>query len=490
MKESIQLVRKDVRHLWPWILVFWALLALVPVTELWRGRAQLDFWVLLTPQPAIPLSLFFLVATAIHHEGLVGDSQYWLSRPFTAWHLVASKALLFALFINVPVLLMQAVMLKSASMPILESLPALFWRQLFFTAAFTLPYAAIAAVTRSMGQTVLVTLAAYFVLATILNTLFDRGSVPGWGDLAWIRAAAFFASAGAGSALALLLQYTRRRTLVCRLLLLATAALMFAVWAMPPSSAAVAIQTALSPERVDGVTIGFDSIRVRQAARTWVTSPDDPAGIRVEIPIQIGALEPDSYPIDDWTRLCIDLPEGGTWCSDWLARTRSLEIVRFEPWLRAAVDRVVFERVKNTPVRLYGSVAYTLLRPTGAVPINALNSEAPVPGAGRCIGGIAMTNSVRHVLMSACDSPHADSVLAAVTKTAGSLTVGDVNRVYAPFPVNAWLKPWETSFGPSLAWPIDRAQPPHWLIVKPVAHLRREFDFAGVRLADYAQVTP
>lgn len=490
MKESIQLVRKDVRHLWPWILVFWAQLALVPVNELWRGRAPHSFWVLLTPQLAIPLSLFFLVATAVHHEGLVGDSQYWLTRPFSAWHLVASKALLFALFINVPVLLMQAVMLKSASMPILESLPALFWRQLFFTAAFTLPYAAIAAVTRSMGQTVLATLAAYFVLATILNTLFDRGTVPGWGDLDWIRPAAFFATAGAGSAWALLLQYTRRRTLACRLLLLATAALMFTVWAMPPSSAAVAIQTALSPERVDGVTLGFDFTRSRQAGRTWATSADDPAGFRVGIPIQIDALDPGLYAIDDWTRLCIDLPEGGAWCSDWLARTRSLEIVPSEPWLRASVDRGVFERVKNTPVRLYGSVVYTLLRPTGAVPIKTLNFEAPVAGAGRCVGGIAMTNSIRHVLMSACDSPHADSVLAAVTKTADSLTVGDMSRVYAPIPVNAWLKPWETSFGPSLSWPISRAQPPHWLIVKPVAHLRREFDFAGVCLADHAHVTP
>lgn len=119
---------------------------------------------------------------------------------------------------------MQAVLLKTASLPVLDGLPALPWRQVFFTAAFTLPFAAIAAVTRGLGQAILATLAGCVVLSSTGSFLFRAGGVPNWGDLAWIRTTAVFASVGAGAVSIVLLQYTRRWTLVCRLLVPATAA--------------------------------------------------------------------------------------------------------------------------------------------------------------------------------------------------------------------------------------------------------------------------
>lgn len=103
MIKILQLIRKDARHLWPSFLTFWVLLALFPMSETGSARAMRAIQDLLFGL-GLPMAVFLLVVTAIQQESIMGDRQYWLMRPFTAWHLMAAKALFLALFINVPVL--------------------------------------------------------------------------------------------------------------------------------------------------------------------------------------------------------------------------------------------------------------------------------------------------------------------------------------------------------------------------------------------------
>jgi hypothetical protein len=490
VKKAIQLFRKDARHLWPWIAITWVLLALFPVQEAIAASVPQGLRVLLF-QTSLPVAMFLLVVMAIQQETLIGDRQYWSTRPFTAWHLMAAKALFFIAFLNAPMLLVRAVVLKTAEMPILENLPALAWYPLLFTFAFILPAAALGAVTRGLGQAILATVAGFIVLTTVGALLFRGSRYPDWGTFHWIRIVMTVAVIGAGGAVVLVLQYTRRKTLRCRLLLVSTAALAFATYKMPPVGPAVAIQTALTLERADGVSILFDQARTGQRALEWNWSSTDPARVQVKIPVRIDGLTPGLEPVDEWTRVCVDWAEGGKWCSGWQVRNGNPDLSRQAAWLRAFIDRDVFERLKDTPVRVQGTVALTLLRRTGAVPINSLNFETAVPEAGRCGNLFTPRGPLyrEHLTVSTtCKSPLPRAALAAEDK--GVFVVGDLGPVYAPVPLAPWLTPWVSTYGAPLAWPVDRAQPTYWLVVKPVAHLRREFDFAGIRLSDYAHFTP
>lgn len=490
MNQVLQLFRKDVRHLWPWIAITWVLLALFPVQEAIAASVPQGLRVLLF-QTSLPVAMFLLVVVAIQQETLIGDRQYWLTRPFTAWHLMAAKALFFIAFLNVPILVVRAIVLKTAAMPVLENLTALLWYPLLFTLAFILPAAALSAVTRGVGQAILVTLAGFIVLSTVGAYLFQSLGSPVWGTFHWIRIVMTVGVIGAGGASTLALQYTRRKTLWCRLILVSTAALAFATYAMPPVGPAVAIQTALSPERAEGVSILFDQARAGQRALGWSWGSNYPAGVQVKIPVRIEGLAPDQYPIDDWTRVCVTWADGGNWCSGWQARNSNPDLSRQAAWLRAFIDHDVFERLKNTPVRVHGTVAFTLLRRTGAVPINSLNFETAVPEAGRCGNRFTprFPQDRQYVTVSAvCESPLPRAALAAEDN--GVFVVGALGPIYSPVPLAPWFTPWERTSGAPLAWPVERAKPTDWLIVKPAAHLRREFDFAGVRLSDYARPTP
>jgi len=357
VKVIVQLMRKDARCLWPWIAVTWLLLALFPLHETMAADPVRGFRSLLF-QVALPVAMFLLVIVSVQQEKLIGDRQYWLTRPFTGWHLLAAKILFFVVFLNVPMLLVRAVMLRNALMPVTENVPALVCYQVLFTLAFILPVAALAAVTKRVGQAILATVAG-FVALSIVGAYWFRGSgsSPNWGTLGWIRSILIVGVIAAGGATGLVLQYAGRRTFSCRLILAAVAALAFAAYAMPPVALAVAVQTALTPERADHVGIRFDDARAGQRALAWSSGSSDPAGIQVKIPVRIDGLAPGLEPVDDWTRLCVTGADGGTSCSEWVVRNGNSDLSRQDAWLRAFVDRSVFDRRKDAPVRVHGTVA-------------------------------------------------------------------------------------------------------------------------------------
>jgi len=55
-----------------------------------------------------PLACWVLAVTLIHEERLIGDEQYWLTRPYTWKDLVAAKALFLVVFVNVPLFVCQS----------------------------------------------------------------------------------------------------------------------------------------------------------------------------------------------------------------------------------------------------------------------------------------------------------------------------------------------------------------------------------------------
>ena len=97
MNQIITIFKKDARHLWPEILVSLvltaALVRIYPYT--WAPR---DYISIPLQQVAVallflvPMSWWILITRLIQSESLVGDRQFWLTRPYEWKKLLAAKA--------------------------------------------------------------------------------------------------------------------------------------------------------------------------------------------------------------------------------------------------------------------------------------------------------------------------------------------------------------------------------------------------------------
>ncbi len=157
MRQALHIFRKDVRHLWPAILVImtstglftWMGAYSVPVIR--QGSSTLDIYNGLI-QILMPLGWGYLIAAAIHQEVLPGHQQFWLTRPYSWKSLLAAKGLFILAFVNVPMLLADCVILQIQGFHMTSYWINLVCWQLLFTVVWLLPLAALAAITKNLRQ--------------------------------------------------------------------------------------------------------------------------------------------------------------------------------------------------------------------------------------------------------------------------------------------------------------------------------------------------
>ncbi len=213
MQRILAIFRKDFRHLWPRAAVLSGLMLLAAVLDpIYSGLPAAYYEAL--PSVALPLACWLVIVSAIHEEKLPGDRQYWLTRPYSWKELLAAKILFIAACVNLPLLVYHAGVYVAVGIPITDHLGALLWRQIFFTAFYVLPVAALAAVTRSLGRMVAVALlggAGLWAATTAFMFIARRGLMLGmYANPPTILARAAFLALGVSAVL--VLQYSRRRT--------------------------------------------------------------------------------------------------------------------------------------------------------------------------------------------------------------------------------------------------------------------------------------
>jgi hypothetical protein len=146
MNRILRLIQKDARRFWSCLLLLWAVmqLACYPASG---GQRSLPLFIMGVRDfliGATPLLCGVFVVIVIQQESLIGDRQYWLTRPFGAGHLVGSKVLFILLTVNLPLLVFQSVGMAIHGLSPFEHLSELLWRQIFFTAFLVVaPVAAI-----------------------------------------------------------------------------------------------------------------------------------------------------------------------------------------------------------------------------------------------------------------------------------------------------------------------------------------------------------
>src|SRR5579871_361546 len=369
MREALQILHKDVRHLWPRsipLLVFSVAPGSLKNKFEWNPIGQMvrSIWL---------ISAAFLAVSVVQQESLPGNQQYWLTRPISRGGLLLGKALFLALFTGVPVLVMEALSLRMHGLSVWRHVPLIIASSLLFAGGVCLFAAALASVTANLLEFLWGFLAASgsvivgFVLAGRQDNVVD------WSNLAWVRGFALGGAILIASAVVLWLQYSRRRTALSRCvlgaaLLLAAAGPFLGSW-----HSAWSLQAKFSKQQMDSSVahVTFDSShRTPPGFADTVYTPDaDHAGIN--LPVQLAGVPPGTQLVGEAITTRISGPDGRSWASSWtrkggLYRTTSLDDPMLIPgdgnyWEFVNVDRAFYESVKNSPVDVHTTVAITLL---------------------------------------------------------------------------------------------------------------------------------
>ncbi len=224
MSLILHILRKDLRRQRLEILgycvavVAWALRTAHPDAFEWFRQRDL--------LPILMFCLWILVTIrAVQGESLMGDREWWPTRPYRWGQLLAAKALLLVMVLNGPLLIAQLCLLSHAEIPIAWPLvPGLIFLNGMFVLFVTFPTAVLASVTASVVQWVMSIVG--IILAIVVATWLPWGKLPptlaGQEQLStWAMALALLPA----MIVALVWQYARRREWPARIVLAAALAL-------------------------------------------------------------------------------------------------------------------------------------------------------------------------------------------------------------------------------------------------------------------------
>ncbi len=159
LPQPLHIFRKDLRHLWPETLVTlvlfvafaWAAPASYSTSDFAPYLGLLSGFLHLL----MPIAWLVVISRLIHDEPLVGDRQFWTSRPYHWATLLAAKVLYLLAFLYLPFFLMQVYLLKHAGLYPTTAIPALLHNLLLLTVIIVVPLTAIAAVTSTFARLLL-----------------------------------------------------------------------------------------------------------------------------------------------------------------------------------------------------------------------------------------------------------------------------------------------------------------------------------------------
>ena len=320
MIQSLHIFRKDVRHLWPELAVYAALLIVFALAEpqAWMG-AEIFNSLLMIFLPLLhalfPILWLVMIARLIHDESLVGDQQFWITRPYKWPSLLGAKLLFIVAGVILPFVAMQWFLLLHAGLHPLSAIPGLLLNLLYLTLLCWLPFTVVAAVTSTLPRAAMSMVASVIALIVIL--------VIG-GRTAGLRMDPPCLIETLGTIFAVLLvaillyQYMGRRTTWSRIALIATPVLLIALFAAYPTDLLVRRIYPASSDPAARLTFDSDPGRYElQQGRVVETFGSQTI---VNLPAELQGVDPSVRLGDGGLSFTVDAP-GYHYVSPWLPST-------------------------------------------------------------------------------------------------------------------------------------------------------------------------
>jgi hypothetical protein len=368
MKQVLHIFAKDVRHLWGEIFLSVAITAAfawiypnqwLAAAMIWTGRHSAPYVSSYAPYSVeimakvltglVPVSWWLLISNLIHDERLIGDRQFWLTRPYEWKNLLAAKMLFLLGFLYLPLLIAQSYLLAVAGFSPLAFVPGLLFNLVLISCGFVLPLVVLATVTSNFARMTLVVLGVILLIALIVanstRVNMEWIMLPGESGL-------FIALLIALCAAAVVSQYATRRTGVSILLLTALPIAYFSIGSFITHSQTL-INSAYSIPATGNpapVQLSYDPSAPLQPVAYVPRWPNE---VGVEIPLEISGMANQSVVIPDAVSATIESPNGFRWDSTW----QLIYAMKFTPDMKTArvgfaMPRPVYDKLKALPLNV------------------------------------------------------------------------------------------------------------------------------------------
>ena len=416
MHLMLHIFKKDARRVW-WAIAVALLLqaCLVYVYASSSDATAVSLSLLL------PMAWACLIALAVHEDPLVGDRQFWISRPIRWPVLLGSKLLFAAVCVHAPSFLADIAILALRGFHPWEWIPQLLEKQVMLAAALTLPVIALAAVLQSFAQLVLA------AIAIVGATVYLSGFTPSLKSQLRLgvedtRAVVCLAVLALAAVVMILMQFARRGTWRSRSVGIAAVAIaeLVLIWMSPVFLARI---RAVVHSTHTEIAFHLYPRRPVEALGGW----SDAGWIGVAVPVAVSGIPKGVLSFFDLAAIDIIAPgsryhetsirpENGT------GAPSDVEPYYIGPdWLLLHIRRSLYDRLKDARVELKATVVAVLHRAgeTRRLPVGA---NQAVAGAGRCSSEVVErpghNGEGLRLLRVVCESP-AGFPLAPVTGVFG-----------------------------------------------------------------------
>ena len=370
MKQILLVLRKDCRKFWPEILLSLAITsAFVWLSPyLWRNASPSSpHWFALDWQRLqvlanvveflVPVTWLILISRVVHEENLIGNRQFWLTRPYLWQALLTEKLLFVALFVGVPFAISQICLLIGAGFSPKAYVPNLAATLLLVAGAIVVPIFTLSTVTRTLLRiigtllTFVVTLIGFAFLAGNM-TFGPNVSIP-YSDRITIPIILAFCCT------VMIAQYSARKLWLSRTLLVILC-ITVAGLAMQPFAVSLLerIYQLPYPGHPNPIQLSVDA-----ASKEGITAASwDGKTVFLSIPIVASEIPLDGQVSPDDVRITIDSADGTHWTSPWQSiANHRISADSPRDTLSVGIDKSTFDRTRNSPVTIHLKIAFTQL---------------------------------------------------------------------------------------------------------------------------------
>jgi hypothetical protein len=429
--------RKDTRRLWWMIALTLALLARLAHQDSWRNVATPDIeegWF----NVLLPLAWSLLIALVILEDPPVGEAPFWETVPCPRRSLLTAKAAFVAAFIHIPYFIACVFIVNARGFAPVDYLAVLFGRQLALL-ALTLPAVTLATVVGNVTQ--------FMIVAIALAAAIAAPSFPSVGmdspATHRLREIVLLSCTSITALWVAIAQYGRNRTSATRWLGITVIWIAVLIWGGPHSKFD-GLQAILSPA---SPAIGQPSIHLsgpdepREPRQGFALAARPSTDIRAAIPLTVSGFAPGYSAHFGQRGMQWQTPEGQSLNASAALQQYPLDI---PTWQLLAIDKKIFDQIKDTPIDLEGTANaayYRLPRPVWT----SVDKNITIAGLGNCSTEIVGDNPNDQMLKVGCESPNQLPVvrlrlLDPATNRDWKQTLGG-SAMFQDYPTSTWLSP-------------------------------------------------
>ena len=421
MRQALHIFRKDVRRMTPELAMYGGLLVAFTVVTplLWPGSGShsemLSMFAMLL-MFLLVVSWLVLVTRLVHEESLVGDRQFWVTRPYRWTSLLGAKLLFVALCIVAPFAIVEISLVLRAGLELWPALPGLLLNLMYFVLVVLLPFTLLATMTGMISRTFLALTILVVgwagIFALVDNFTTPRMMPPFIFETFSIVVAGLLASL-------LIYQYAMRHTQRTWRMFLLTTVFYFVLYFCCRGTGMGGLANAL-------MRVHYPEAKGGTVSLAFVPGPFAPAYretpgedlVPLNLPVHYQDADKAARVQDARVSFTIDGP-GYHYESPWLSMAVAADD------LTILVPAAVFQRVRGSEMRLHLSVAAERLLPGPAETVEA-NDRFRVPDHGVCV--LAKGNFIENNMFCRYpgDGPEPTRITGAITP--GKCTDGHPTR--------------------------------------------------------------